>query len=178
MNARQIIHNYMLSATMPSKSKVKIVCKDKKKGKEVYGAISEAFPTYAGYIKKTKDTATYKDFVLKFDYEWAAREFRDLLLKVKSDSSLKVEETPLQKEEPAPEPAPGPGKIDTTTTKVSGTYSGGQVSGTYSGGQASVPSDSSVQGVPLSGSNNKTMFIVAGAVVLLMLIILLLWRRK
>ncbi len=155
MTAKQIIHKYMLSATKKSNKKIQVKCQDVGSGKQVYSAIFEAYPAYGAHIEKVKSGINYKDFTLNFDAKWATDEFLDILLKIKSDVSLKVQDpTPPSTTEPPfddpTQPAP------TYTAPGSGAFT--TIAGT-------------------TGNNNK-IFIIAGAAVLVLALVLVLVKRK
>lgn len=170
MTAKQIVHNYMLSAVKKSKKKIQIKCTTVKDGKAVYSAIFEGWPTYAAYIDKVKSGLNYKDFTLKFDKEWATEEFFNILLAVKADSSLKVQEPA-----PTPPPTTETPKFDDTTTPAptNTTYTGSP----YTAPSYTAPGASALTKVKVTATNNKTL-IIAGAAVLVLVLVLVLVKRK
>lgn len=165
MTAKQIVHNYMLSAVKKSKKKIQIKCSTIKDGKAVYSAIFEGWPTYAAYIDKVKSGLNYKDFTLKFDKEWATEEFYNILMNVKSDTSLKVTTTAHEQtstETPKFDDPATPAPTNTTT---------------YAGSSYTAPGGSTLTKVKAAATNNKTL-IIAGAAVLLLVLVLVLVKRK
>lgn len=169
MTAKQIVHNYMLSAVKKSKKKIQIKCSTIKDGKAVYSAIFEGWPTYAAYIDKVKSGLNYKDFTLKFDKEWATEEFYNILMNVKSDTSLKV--TTTAHEQTSTETP----KFDdpTAPAPTNPTYTGSS----YTAPSYTAPGGSTLTKVKAEATNNKTL-IIAGAAVLLLVLVLVLVKRK
>lgn len=170
MTTKQIVHNYMLSAVKKSKKKIQIKCTTVKGGKAVYSAIFEGWPTYAAYIEKVKSGINYKDFTLKFDKEWATEEFFNILLAVKADSSLKVQEPA-----PTPPPTPETDKFDDPTQPAPTNNTNPT---TYTGSTYAAPGSGAFTKIAgTTGNNNKT-FIIAGAAVLVLVLVLVLLKRK
>ena len=167
MNAKQIIHKYMLSAVKKSDKKIQVKCTTIKDGKNVYSAIFEGYPAYGAHIEKVKSGINYKDFTLKFDAKWATDEFLDILLKIKSDVSLKVQDpTPPTTETPKIDDPTQPAPTNNTnpTTSTGSTY-------------AAPGSGAFTKIAGTTGNNNKT-FIIAGAAVLVLVLVLVLLKRK
>ena len=171
MNAKQIIHNYMLSAVKTSNKTIKVKCVTIADGKKVYSTIFEAYPAYAAHIKKVSSGINYKDFTLKFDAKWATDEFLDILLKIKSDVSLKVQDpTPPTTEAPKwddpTNPAPNNPNTNTNTGTTTSVF--------YSAPGANALNTTT----NASGSNSKILIIAGVAVVVLVAVLLLLKKRK
>jgi len=166
MTAKQIVHTYMLSAIKKSKRKIQIKCSTVNSGKAVYSAIFEGWPDYAAYIDKVKSGLNYKDFTLKFDKdkEWATEEFYNILMNVKSDTSLKVTATAHE-------------QTSTETPKFDDPTAPAPTNPTYTGSFYTAPGGSTLTKVKADATNNKTL-IIAGAAVLLLVLVLVLVKRK
>lgn len=169
MTAKQIVHNYMLSAVKKSKKKIQIKCTTVKDGKAVYSAIFEGWPTYAAYIDKVKSGINYKDFTLKFDKEWATEEFFNILRNVKSDTSLKVTTTAHEQTSTETPKFDDPTQPAPTNNTNPTTYTGSTYAAPGSGALTKIAGT--------TGNNNKT-FIIAGAAVLVLVLVLVLLKRK
>ena len=168
MNAKQTIHKYMLSAVKKSDKKIQVKCTTIKSGKEVYSAIFEAYPTYGTHIEKVKSGINYKDFTLKFDAKWAASELHQILLNIKADTSLKVEEPAPTNTDAFDDPTnPAPTNTNTNT-------GAGNSNVFYSAPGA----DALNRTTNASGSSSKMLIIAGAAVVVLVTVLLLLKKRK
>lgn len=155
-NWKKLIKDGTLGVDIYSKDQVKITCRSKADGEDVYNVINSHYEELGGSPKSVVKGTSYKDFRLKYSSSAKAKEVKEILDEIRNaDYSNK----------PADTPAPEASVPETSVPETSVP-------------ETSSPSEGVVE-TTVETSDNTVLYIAIGAALLLAVVVgLVIWKKR
>ena len=155
-NWKKLIKDGILGVDIYSKDQVKITCRSKEDGAEVYSAINSHYEDLGGSPKSVVKGTSYKDFRLKYSSSAKAKEVKEILDEIRNADYSK---------KPADTPAPETSSPETSVPETSVP-------------ETSSPSEGIVE-TTVETSDNTVLYIAIGAALLLAVVVgLVIWKKR
>lgn len=155
-NWKKIIKDGILGVDIYSKDQVKITCRSKADGEDVYNAINSHYEELGGSPKSVVKGTSYKDFRLKYSSSAKAKEVKEILDEIRNaDYSKKPADTPAPETSSPETSVPAPSAPETPAS--------------------SAPSVETA----VETSDNTVLYIGIGAAVLFAVVVgLVIWKKR
>ncbi len=160
-NWKKLIKDGTLGVDIYNKDQVKITCRSKADGEDVFNVINSHYEELGGSPKSVVKGTSYKDFRLKYSSSAKAKEVKEILDEIRNADYSK---------KPADTPAPETSSPETSSPETSVPET--------SVPETSSPSEGIVE-TTVETSDNTVLYIAIGAALLLAVVVgLVIWKKR